>query len=67
MEENVQNENNTSHNIIPEVGIFILLKYETELEIVASDISFNSVRPLHTSKFVLKSIWLATISNLFLD
>ena len=28
------------------IGIFILLKYENELELVTSDISINSVNPL---------------------
>ena len=27
------------------IVIFVLLKYENELELVTSDISFNSVRP----------------------
>ena len=49
------------------IGIFVFLKYDNELELVTSDISFNSVclSRLDKSKFVFKFIWLATISNLF--
>ena len=45
-------------------GIFVLLNYENELEIVASDISFNSVS-FDISKFVFKCIWPTTILNIF--
>ena len=56
---------------VPEVpklallAFFILLKYENELEIVASDISFIQYA-LDISKSVFKFIWLAAISNFHL-
>ena len=45
------------------IRIFVLLKYENELEIVASD-KFLIQLAFDKSKFVFKFIWLGSISKL---
>ena len=47
-------------------GIFVLHKYENELDLVTNDISFNSVRPLTNLDLYSKIILLGTIYNLLL-